>query len=321
VNPADFWKPWEETADSFAEVVSFIDRVRDPWVEGKGMSFAWRGVVHANWALDSSLYRRLAWTHRGATYPDEMALFKAEDEIMVNVHRWGLHWSEGRRLPWLLQMAMLQHYGAPTRLIDITFNAWIGVWFAVEQKWANGVEKNQNDDGRLFAMAVNNLIINEQPDLRSWEDQQKRPWPKPTDNPATAADEQKAWTASVYAWRPPHIDGRIAAQNGGFLIGGVPDQYSPGNKRRFWPKTHGSGDHWTIDEVRCATSVATRPHRLNRKAGRIPKNPMFTLRIKASAKEEIRRRLANLYGYEHRTIYPDFPGFASFGTPSLKQWP
>jgi hypothetical protein len=55
VNPADFWKPWEETADSFAEVVSFIDRVRDPWVEGKGMSFAWRGVVHANWARGDAL--------------------------------------------------------------------------------------------------------------------------------------------------------------------------------------------------------------------------------------------------------------------------
>ena len=30
-------------------------------------------------------------------------------------------------------------------------------------------------------------------------------------------------------------------------------------------------------------------------------------------KEEISRRLERLYGYEYRTIYPDFMGFASFG--------
>ncbi len=320
MNPADFWQPWEVTADSFAEVVSFIEGVRDRWVEGKHMSFAWRGVVDASWALDSSLYRRLAWTRGGTKYPDEKALFEAENELMVNVHRWGLHWSDGRRLPWLMQMAMLQHYGAPTRLIDITFNAWIGVWFAVEQKWENGVEKHHDKDGRLFAVAVNNLIINERADLRPWEDSLKRPWPKPPPKMSDADHEQKAWMTRVTAWRPPHIDGRIAAQNGGFLIGGVPHDNTP-TGRRYWPKTTSVGSHWKLDEVRRATSVAVRPHLLNPTAGAPPENPMFTLRIKASAKEQIRRRLADLYGYEHRTIYPDFPGFASFGTPNLKQWP
>jgi hypothetical protein len=45
---------------------------------------------------------------------------------------------------------------------------------------------------------------------------------------------------------------------------------------------------------------------------------LHTFRIKASAKEDIRNRLDKLFGYRHSTIYPDFSGFASFATPTIK---
>jgi hypothetical protein len=45
--------------------------------------------------------------------------------------------------------------------------------------------------------------------------------------------------------------------------------------------------------------------------------PAYTFRIKAEAKPDIRRRLTDLFGYTHETIYPDYPGFATFATGHL----
>jgi hypothetical protein len=49
--------------------------------------------------------------------------------------------------------------------------------------------------------------------------------------------------------------------------------------------------------------------------------PAFTFRITAAAKKEIRDRLTTVFGYSHATIYPDYPGFAEFGTPLLRDEP
>jgi hypothetical protein len=314
----DFFQPWETVAQDFDGVVSFINEIRDRWLD-KGHQFAWRGVVNAEWALDSSLHRRLGWTKGGAKYPAEADLNKAEKRILVDAHRWGLHWSSTGRLPILMQLALLQHYGSPTRLIDVTFNAWIGVFFAVEEKRSNTELQNEAQDGRLFAIDVSNYIINEDNDRRSWADALSRPWP----SPATPLDDpQKEWMTSVFAWRPPHTDPRIAAQNGGFIFGGVPSIYAPGNKRKWWKRDATAGSaNIPIDEVRRCTSIAVRPHKVAPVRGALPTNPMFTLRIAAAAKPEIRKRLKELFGYEHRTIYPDISGFAAFGVQHLKSWP
>jgi hypothetical protein len=75
-----------------------------------------------------------------------------------------------------------------------------------------------------------------------------------------------------------------------------------------------------IEDVRRAVSVPLRVHKING-AGPSPQNPVYTVRVKHSAKQEIRKRLQDLYGYRHSTIYPDYSGFALFGRPELKQRP
>lgn len=146
-------------------------------------------------------------------------LAKEEENILAELHRWGLHSSSNTgRLSILNQLAMLQHYGSPTRLIDITFNAWVAVWFAVEKKWNNGSPVNEDRDARLFAFDVIDRLINENPQYRKWEDDLSRPWKLERED----AMDKKEWTTSVFAWKPSNPDARIAAQNGGFLFGGVP---------------------------------------------------------------------------------------------------
>lgn len=312
MKPEDFWKPFEVTISSFDDLVGVINKV-----DGKatpGQTFAWRGQVNAAWPLHSSLYRRVVAT-KGKVV-DERALAREEQKILVRLHRWGLHASADRgRLSVLQQLAILQHYGAPTRLVDITFNAWVGVWFAVEQKWHEAREAYGDRDARLFAFNVTDRLINEHEDRRAWEDDHSRPWKEGRPNEIS----RKAWSTIAYAWKPSKFDARIAAQNGGFLFGGVPATQQDNGQPYQFPRSTASGDYWSIAQARAACCLAMRPHRFEAKTGaKAKKGEMYTFRIKASAKASIRRRLESMFGYQHSTIYPDYTGFASFGTPELK---
>ena len=310
--PTDFWENFEVEISDFDGLVNVINQVMEKSVK-KNISFAWRGQVDAKWALHSSLYRRLSLT-KGKNV-GESELSAAESQILADLHRWGLHSHPNRgRLSILNQLAILQHYGAPTRLIDITFNAWVGVFFAVEQKWDNGDEIYAESDARLFAFDVTNKIINEDAGMRPWEDSLIRPW-------TSERFDQNQWTTSVFAWKPPSIDPRIFAQNGAFLLGGVPASTKPGGARLQFPKGPGVNKRWWIDEVRTSTSVAMRPHVFDPKQGGVVDGALYTFRIKHAAKKDIRARLKQMFGYDHSTIYPDYSGFSLFGTPNLKSRP
>jgi hypothetical protein len=310
VSAAKFWGPFEREVKSYTELSEAIDEIFDG---GSARTFAWRGQVEAAWALHSSLYRRLYWT-KSAHPPKEAELYKVEGEILADVHRWGLHMPVGLgRLSILDQLAVLQHYGAPTRLIDVTFNSWIGVWFAVEKK----EDRYETCDGRLFAIDVTDRLINENAAQRDWEDEIWRFWGRDEDDGKVKNPiDKRTWSTTTFAWRPPHFDRRIAAQNGGFIFGGVPTS----NVR--WPMEPSRPGTWRIEDVRNSTAVALRPHLLGPNAvGRPATHPVYTIRIKAAAKKSIRARLERLYGYHHRTIYPDFSGFAACGTPGLRTAP
>ena len=319
MNPDEFWQPSEERISSFSDLKDIIDRVFLKW-SSRGKTFAWRGQSDATWPLYSSLYRRLFWT-KGSP-PDEEALHAEEGKILAELHRWGLHVSPSvGRLSVLNQLAALQHYGAPTRLIDITFNPWISAWFAVEAKYNNGSLAHDIQDARLFAIDVTRRLINEESDLRGWEDELHRPWPHPKHlkHEPEKKEFNKEWRSKVFAWKPPHFDGRIAAQNGGFLFGGVPSSVGP-NGPNQWSK-EAKGETWKIEEVRRCTSVSLKPHKLNAKRGGVSQDAVYSFRIEASCKAEIREQLEKNFGYKHSSIYPDFTGFSTFGTPLLKSKP
>ena len=318
MNVEDFWAPWEAEASSFDQVSDLIYGVFEKWSK-RGRLFAWRGQTNAAWPLHSSLYRRLCWSSAALASPQEIDMAEAERRVLADLHRWGLHMGEYGRLSVMGQMAVLQHYGAPTRLIDITFNPWIGLWFAVEEKPTDGFPPPAVDV-RLFAFDVTERLINERGEShRFWEDDLHFPWPTPAGPQATA--EHKAayrdWITGVLAWRPPHFHPRIAAQNGGFLLGSV-----PATGAVVWPRSTVPADgRWAIDEVRRATSVSLRVHKLGAEAGGPSGGAMYTIRIKAEAIPETRKRLQGLFGYQHSTIYPDYIGFAALGTPQLRMTP
>lgn len=305
VSPAAFWEPWEARITSYKQLVSAIDTVMEKAKKNYG-TFAWRGQTNAEWALHSSLYRKVYGEPTEAP-PQEDAVRANERSILNELHRWGLHnRRETGRLSILAQLAMLQHYGAPTRLIDISFNAWVGAWFAVEK---TNTEQDDND-GRLFAVDVSSRLINEDDSHRYWEDSTKAPWRTHKKGGLLPTE----WTTSVFAWKPGSIDARISAQNSGFLFGGVPASIKPDGGRFQFPKSPNNSDGtWGIEDGRRACCLALRPHKLNAEKGGVRSGAVFTFRIKQGAKAEIRERIEKMFGYSPATIYPDFMGFARYG--------
>lgn len=311
----DFFEPWEQEIESFDQINGVLQGIFERWVS-QGRQFAWRGMVNASWPLHSSLYRRLIWTRDGAELsrgrdlpnaPDERALGRREAELLAEVHRWELHHGPTGRLSILAQLATLQHFGAPTRLVDVSLNAYIGLWFAVEQKVVGGVESHADKDGRLFGIDITERLINEDEDRRRWEDDLSRPWKN---------IDLLEWSSKTWAWRPAPFQARIASQHGAFLFGGVPRT----NVGLIWPKTTRLAEGtWGINDVRRCISLPLRVHKADPEAGGVAATgqPVYTFRIKHTAKADIRERLHRLFAYSHPTMYPDYPGFASFGTPDL----
>jgi hypothetical protein len=304
---ARLYEAFEGTITTMDELDGVVASLESEQQRHKGRVFAYRGVANADHGFFSSLYRRLWWTDAARAVqsvdeqepPDEDALSDAEGRVLAELHRWGLHDAERGRLSVLRQLAVLQHNHAPTRLIDVSLNIWIGLWFAVEERWAGGELQRDDTDGRLFAIDITDRLINERDELRAWEDMFHRPW----------ADHEE-WTQQTFAWQPSPADRRIAAQHGAFLFGGVPTsgQYRRSTKHNDW---------LSLDELRRCTSLPLHFHRAGPGRGRRPDRPTYTYRIAATVKKEIRRRLVGLLGLSVGRLYPDLAGFGKFGTPWL----
>ncbi|WP_218000397.1 FRG domain-containing protein [Paraburkholderia heleia] len=90
--------------------------------------YIFRGQADSSWGLQSSLERLLdnSWTVERARNFEDHALksFKSKFRIYC-----GQEHTPESKLSWLSAM---QHYGAPTRLIDFTTSPYIALYFALE---------------------------------------------------------------------------------------------------------------------------------------------------------------------------------------------
>ncbi len=103
-----------------------------------------RGHENLNWPLQTSFERMFDETGKDYLEAQEMeiALIK---KFQREAHYYGIPSFDYLNIPeWL---SIMQHYGAPTRLLDWTHSPWVGAFFAIIDKKAS--DKN---DAALLAL-------------------------------------------------------------------------------------------------------------------------------------------------------------------------
>ncbi len=359
-NVDKYWQQYEITVSSFHDLHDKIKSLTTIHTE-HNRELVWRGQTNAAWGLMSKLYRE--FLNSNPHRLTEHSFTQLEQQILGSLRDWGLHSQKlTGRLSILSQIAMLQHFQSPTRFIDVSFNSLVAAFFATEQD-----PDNDDKDARLFAIDTSGHLINSEKKLREWEDSLDTPWSEsyirkeyynpqhPLGVKAARIDDNEhlnnfmrnwrsEWTSHYYVWKPPALDSRIAAQNGGFLFGGlIGSEYREGYLNSINPEKTGKfqiqskllrsdadiiqNDHTPsqkdikslyIDEARQVTCVAIQPQKFEmRKIRSDRKSALYTIRILADAKPDIREHLEKMYGFTHATIYPDFPGFAAHGAGKI----
>ena len=281
------YEPYEQVVRGWQDLQAIINTHSDAYPMEQ---FVWRGQSDARWGLWSSLYRRVA--EQLGRIPEEADLVAAERRLLRMARTdWRL---DG--IPALQLFARMQHVGVPTRLIDATLNPLIGTWFAVTSS-----AKTDDSDARLFAFTVKSKI---QLDSK-WNSNTPR-W-----DPRSRFARPSEWGTGLgrRVWQPPALHARIPAQSAAFLLDGVPVDGPANALTRLHPD---EASTWTAEEIREVASIPVRFARIRPESRLMSKGLVFTFRITAEAKHEIRHQLEARFGYRFATIYADIEGLAEY---------
>jgi hypothetical protein len=284
------FRPWESRINSWPDFQVAANTLGDSY---PSRQLVWRGQRRAEWGVESSLYRVLR--ARFKRPPTENEMVTAEMRILELARRdWRFD-----QIGALETLAHLQHFGAPTRLLDVTANPLVALWFAVEES-----PDDENADARLFGFIVHPKEI----ELNGNWGGRRPHW---ADLRTDADRVAKKWGTGTQRrmWRPPAYTERISSQNGAFLVDGVPVSSDDSSVCLTGPD---SREKWSLADIRESGSLNLRLAQI--REGRLPEEaaPVFTYRIAASAKGEIRRQIEQRYGYRASSIYSDMSGLAQY---------
>lgn len=249
-------------AESLREFVTRIEQIKTEWESKKdGEAELWyRGLRNACWPLIPKLYR-----HRDPI----KELLESEDEIReefvrrapsLTAHKPENAWE------WYF---LMQHYAAPTRLLDWTENPLVGLYFAVKDN--EGLH-----DAAVWALdpwQLNKLVVKKYEvmppgaaGLSRTDARRYRPWLP--DRFDAKERLKKQHPVAIY---PNQFDRRIAAQRSCFTVHGL--------------------------QKKSLEQQFDRPERL-----------LAKIVIPAYASEDVRDELVGDYGVDEASIFPDLEG-------------
>ncbi len=190
------------------------------WTLHPGEDLFFRGQPNVEYSLSSSLYRIC----KGHTDPvtgntvrvDEQTIARAEQAILDSMREQGL----GRLMTDGELLAVLQHHGIPTRLIDVSTAPLEALFFAVDQE--HGV------DGRLFAIHLHHAEGKpmDMENFAAHDGQAPAETALPWQGAAYGKTKTKSeWTERVALVDQAPLDSRMHAQRGRFLVGGLNKRY------------------------------------------------------------------------------------------------
>lgn len=280
------WKrsPWGYEISSIDELVRAVSRIGT--LQG-GRRYVWRGIVDRRFPLRSSLIRHI--DPQDAGVPSEDDVREQETKILDNARNWGIGLELGGLGTDLHLLALLQHHGVPTRLLDVTCNPMTALWFACQR-----ATQDRDSSGVLVAFDVSELP--EYPTVETY---------KHLEDPLGAALEQalmdSASKGRAFLVRPSLPDARMVAQEGLFIAGATPENPGITGVESF-PLTPGD------PPARSALKSLFAP--IERGPGRPQRLPFVALVIPSRLKTRVLRHLCGTYNRKRSVLFPDLAGFS-----------
>ena len=248
-----------------------------------------RGQSDQQYGLSASLHRFM----RAETQADisEGLLVELEKSLLGDMRERGL----GRGLTDGELLMLLQHHGAPTRMLDVSDRPLEALYFAVEQKDAT--------DGRLFVLTLTGDA--EMPMSRS----ESLPW---LGKARGSSQSRSTWTRAVKVVEDRPLDARMSAQRGRFLVGGV---------NRSYGDIGLSLDSQILSAAELQNVSMLMIGFLKSKANPATSWPAlgWSIRIPASWKKPLRDLLDTEERINHDTIYPDLSHVSWTGLDSARR--
>lgn len=281
-------KAWARNASSPEELWAEIGFLS--FSLGIETKFVWRGLPNKEYEVKSSLARRL---EANRVDPTEENLRFNEVRAIQAAREWGLGHSQYGYASDLHMLALMQHHGIPTRLVDVTYNPLTALWFACSD------ESLINEPGVLVGMAVSDVpVIETVPFLpkQTWGGMED-----PLGFDYSAALEKSAEDQMPFLVQPVVRDARMTAQEGLFITASVPEQPAA---TPLWGFPY--QPNWTllslVREMRDMT--------FDIQGSRWTSFGTLGIIIPPDVKKKILPILENSFNRSHRTMYPDLSGFS-----------
>jgi hypothetical protein len=259
-----------------------------------GHRYVWRGVKNASYLLHSSLHRRL---DRACIPVTKANLVAYEADLLKQARDAGFAYRDGRELSPANLLALLQHAGASTTLLDVTPDPFVALFFATEP--VGPVEPCA-----LIAIKIPG---------KTEKEQLKRTFKGPLgiSKNGYAYDGREGFYDEVCSrlalpsdvtdpllWEAPFVDDRMRAQRGMFLA-----TTSPPSDVSF---ASFGVDLDDPDKERNRVK-----NLCERAKGKWNRPPLVVFYISSNLRIAAARELDRRFGYRTETIYPDLAGFAT----------
>lgn len=256
-------------------------------------TYAWRGQNDASWDLSASLFRQVA---AGGDEVTETTLRARELQILEEARRWGLGRDLGPSATDMHLLAVLQHHGVPTRLIDVTSNPMTALWFATEDHRPDTDGDVRRSPGVLFAIDVTSTKWYET--FQHGDGQTYEHLQHPLATTYKQALETSAKDNRFFRAFPALPDERMKAQEG-FFLGSA------------FPKRHRAPGVLGLNPIGPKPGNEKLQKLLGKEAGpgRPANLPFCAIIISAAVKDKLRDPLKRTYNRRRRVLFPDVDGF------------
>jgi len=167
-----------------------------------GSNYVFRGQSSYDWRLATSFEREVKSV-------DWSGWYDLEDKIIFEFKRQAHHYISHlptNNLEWL---ALMQHYGCPTRLLDFTRSFWIALFFAID---------GANSDSAVWIIDTSYYVKRDDP---MWKDYRISSYNKIAEeeiNAVLKGDNEKEFKSGVIFAEPAMLNQRLSIQKGLFAF-------------------------------------------------------------------------------------------------------